>query len=69
MACTSMDYDKIQTLSPTSRLAPGSGLGTTTTSGHYGQYDRDLFEWDDNLGETSEMDQARDTLFEAMRSG
>ena len=69
MACTSMDYDKIQTLSPTSRLTPG-GTGTGNgTGGHYGHYDRDLFEWDDNLGETSEMDQARDTLFEAMRSG
>ena len=62
MATTNLDYDKIQTLDPPGcHLTPG---GTV----YGGRYDRDLFEWDDS-GETSEMDQARDTLFEAMRSG
>ena len=54
MAACNLDYDKIQTLSPS----------RTTV--------RDAFEWDDDSGfslASSEMDQVRESLFEAMRSG
>jgi hypothetical protein len=57
MACndSSMDFDKIQTLSP-----------SRTTI-------RDAFEWDnDESGfsmASSEADNVKETLFEAMRSG
>ena len=53
MAACSLDYDKIQTLSPS----------RTTV--------RDAFEWDDSGFSlaSSEMDQVRESLFEAMRSG
>ena len=53
MAACNLDYDKIQTLSPS----------RTTV--------RDAFEWDDSGFSlaSSEMDQVRESLFEAMRSG
>ena len=53
MAACSLDYDKIQTVSPS----------RTTV--------RDAFEWDDSGFSlaSSEMDQVKESLFEAMRSG
>ena len=84
MAC-SVEYDKIQTFSgsetPT-RLTAATvitgassgvvGINGGGTSGMAGAHEtRDAFEWDDSCYsvDSSEMDQVRDSLFEAMRSG
>ena len=65
---SALDYDKIQCISSSSNggsLGGFGGVGVVASNG------RDAFSWDDSCFSlaASEMDTAKESLFEAMRSG